>query len=525
MTSGSNFTVQVSRATCGPSAFGTYQSAPLYSQTSSLNDDIASATGTTRCSGSTRCSMTFMSRSTSSPPLKAAIGVCRSSGSISMAMPRGGRPLVITKITPASCSLCTASTARSVSTLSCVTSVPSTSASSSLTVGVAISLPSAQESRLGVPVSIDDIPVARGDLVDSLSCRRFPCQVLPQCLLTQSTADDETVEAIHRGPDFHPLDDLLLVRSAAQHDAFHSVPALDLGLRHHLFARRRRIQALDLPDVRLHAATLQGRDRRHHQVGAQLPVVGSLVPAEPVKLVLRGRHQKLEHELAVPFVQPVAEPGQPLRLARIERRVALRVVPHKDLAEGRVERLDVGAEVVAVLELELLQAGLLDRHCQRDALGLRAPGDTRAELLVHQHAADIPRCVLRQRPHVRLKDDLLDLDDAVAHLCRDRCRGSEQVVLEGTTMVKRHQVERLVVAECHLRLEEVASRKSESGRCQWYGSMISSTAGGPHDPCGYVWTGGGLVRSGSESSHSRRIPSDEVNRAWSPSIASRMSRS
>ena len=38
-------------------------------------------------------------------------------------------------------------------------------------------------------------------------------------------------------------------------------------------------------------------------------------------------------------------------------------------------------------------------------------------------------------------------------------------------------------------------------------------------------TGGGFSRSGSEISHSRRIPSDEVNSAWSPSIASRMSRS
>ncbi len=79
--------------------------------------------------------MVFMSRSTISPPLNAAIGVCRSSGSVSIAMPRGGRPLVIAKITPASCSLCAASTARLVSTLSWVTSVPSTSASISLTAG------------------------------------------------------------------------------------------------------------------------------------------------------------------------------------------------------------------------------------------------------------------------------------------------------------------------------------------------------------------------------------------------------
>ena len=51
--------------------------------------------GTTRWSGMTRWTMTAMLRSTSSPPLKAAIGVWRSSGSTSMTIPRGGRPLVM----------------------------------------------------------------------------------------------------------------------------------------------------------------------------------------------------------------------------------------------------------------------------------------------------------------------------------------------------------------------------------------------------------------------------------------------
>ncbi len=49
--------------------------------------------------------MTFISRSTMSPPLKAAIGVWRSSGSISISIPRGGRPLVTAKRMPASTEL------------------------------------------------------------------------------------------------------------------------------------------------------------------------------------------------------------------------------------------------------------------------------------------------------------------------------------------------------------------------------------------------------------------------------------
>jgi hypothetical protein len=67
------------------------------------------------------------------PPLKAASGSSSSSGSISIAMPLGGRPLVTAKSTPSALSLRTAATARSVRAFSEVTSVPSTSASSSLT--------------------------------------------------------------------------------------------------------------------------------------------------------------------------------------------------------------------------------------------------------------------------------------------------------------------------------------------------------------------------------------------------------
>ena len=69
-----------------------------------------------------------MSLSTIRPPLKAAIGVSICRGSTSISMPRGGRPLVRAKSTPAWRRLRTAATASSVRTLSWVTSVPSTSA-------------------------------------------------------------------------------------------------------------------------------------------------------------------------------------------------------------------------------------------------------------------------------------------------------------------------------------------------------------------------------------------------------------
>src|SRR5580658_2503593 len=77
------------------------------------------------------CSITDMSGRTYTPPLKAAIGMVSWSGSTSIDMPRGGRPLVMAKSIPACLSFATAATARSVSTLSWVTSVPSTSARNS----------------------------------------------------------------------------------------------------------------------------------------------------------------------------------------------------------------------------------------------------------------------------------------------------------------------------------------------------------------------------------------------------------
>src|SRR5215471_10375280 len=80
----------------------------------------------------TRCSITDMSGRANSPPLNAAIGVVSPSGSMSIDMPRGGRPLVIAKSIPACLSFPTAAMARSVRTLSWVTSVPSTSARRSL---------------------------------------------------------------------------------------------------------------------------------------------------------------------------------------------------------------------------------------------------------------------------------------------------------------------------------------------------------------------------------------------------------
>ena len=72
--------------------------------------------------------MIVISGLTKIPPLNPATGVRSANGSINIAMPRGGRPLVMAKAMPAVWSAFTAAAARGVSTFSAVTRVPSTSA-------------------------------------------------------------------------------------------------------------------------------------------------------------------------------------------------------------------------------------------------------------------------------------------------------------------------------------------------------------------------------------------------------------
>ena len=88
------------------------------------------------------------------------------------------------------------------------------------------------------------------------------------------------------------------------------------------------------------------------------------------------------------LVEPVGQPLQPLGLALVHPGVAVRVVAHEHLGEVGVELLDVRAEVVAVLEVELVLARLLDRHREQEAALLRLLRDAlgRAELLVDEAA-------------------------------------------------------------------------------------------------------------------------------------------
>ena len=198
-------------------------------------------------------------------------------------------------------------------------------------------------------------------------------------------------------------------------------------------------------------AVLELHDRLAHQLGPQLGVVAVLVPADLLELVRLGRHQQLEQELAIVLVEPVGEPLQPLGLALVHLGVALGVVAHQHLGEVRVELLDVVAELVAVLEVELVLAGLLDRHREQQAalLGLVRDALGRAELLVHEAAGGVRVHALLGRLQQPLEDQVLRVRDRVGLLGRRVALDPEHLLLERPAVVEREDVELAAVAECH----------------------------------------------------------------------------
>ena len=183
--------------------------------------------------------------------------------------------------------------------------------------------------------------------------------------------------------------------------------------------------------------------------GPQLRVVALLVAAHLLELVWLRGHEQLEQELAVVLVEPVGEALEPLGLAQVHLGVALRVVADEHLREVGVELLDVGAEVLAVLEVELVLAGLLDRHREQQAVLLGLLGDALrgAELLVDQAAGRVRVDALLGRLQEPLEDQMLRVGDLLGLLGRRLALDSEHLLLERAAVVEGQDVELAVVAE------------------------------------------------------------------------------
>jgi hypothetical protein len=113
----------------------------------------------------------------------------------------------------------------------------------------------------------------------------------------------------------------------------------------------------------------------------------------------------------------------------------------------------VGAEVVAVLEVELVLAGLLDRHRQLEAGLLRLPRDAHglAELLVDEHARRVlVEPLLGGRLHA-LPDQVLGVRDRLGLLVARVALDPEHLLLERPAVVECQDEQLAVVAECHKR--------------------------------------------------------------------------
>src|SRR5262249_35582463 len=118
---------------------------------------------------------------------------------------------------------------------------------------------------------------------------------------------------------------------------------------------------------------------------------------------------------------------------------ALGVVADEHLREIRVELLDLVAELVAVLELELLLSRLLDGHRKAVAARLRLARDVGAVLRVDEDPGELLGRPVLDRALATLPDEALGARDLVV-IAADH-------LLERASVVEGQDVETLVVAE------------------------------------------------------------------------------
>src|SRR3954464_4393854 len=221
---------------------------------------------------------------------------------------------------------------------------------------------------LGLLVHAYEAQVLVGDLLRGVAALDRSVEESLQRVPPDRAADREADVALHRRAGAQPLVDLVVAGAAAEHhaDDVLAPPAAARLPGEHL-AVGALVHALDLPDVHLDAELLDLLDRAPHQLRTQLGVVAVRVAAGLLQLLVGGGHQQLEEELAVVLVEPVREPLEASGLALVHLAVAVRVVADQDLREVGVELLDVVAELVPVLEVELVLPGLLHRHCELEA--------------------------------------------------------------------------------------------------------------------------------------------------------------
>ena len=170
-------------------------------------------------------------------------------------------------------------------------------------------------------------------------------------------------------------------------------------------------------------------------------------------------HEQLEEELAVVLVQPVGELLEPLGLALVHLLVAVRVVTDEHLGGEQVVLGDVVAELVAVLELELVltpdfSTGIVsDRPCSAASSGMSEPNCSSTS--TPADVASTPRSTAFSMPSKIsfLASEIVSVSSSVG-IALD----PEHLLLERPSVVEGQDVQLAVVAEGHRQLPRVVVR-------------------------------------------------------------------
>jgi hypothetical protein len=177
---------------------------------------------------------------------------------------------------------------------------------------------------------------------------------------------------------------------AAEHDRADPVPPAGAHLGHHGPGGLSGLQALDLPDRRLHPGRLVVRDDPDDQVRAEVQVVAAGRSPGRGELVVSRRDQQLIEQRHLQPGQCVADLTEQAELLLALWRGEPGVVADQDLGELRADGADVLQPVLAPLQLEPVPAAAFDRHGQDRAVGPRLVDHRLPVALVHQDAGPVP---------------------------------------------------------------------------------------------------------------------------------------
>ena len=138
------------------------------------------------------------------------------------------------------------------------------------------------------------------------------------------------------------------------------------------------------------------------------------------------------------------------RLAFVHAGVAVRVVAHQHLEEGRIEFLDVLPEVVSILEVELVLTALLGGHGEDQLLFLRLAEDVAPELLVDEDPGCVAGGTGVQSRAEALVDQSLRVRDRLGLLRGGISGYAEHLLLERAAVVERQDVQLACVSKVHV---------------------------------------------------------------------------